>query len=109
MKLIELLNPLNNSIIESYLYSENLLIKFKTCPKCSNKNFGVVRRNKLKCYRCKFEWSKKYDGPLERIHIDINKIALAKKLKSLGVSDRNIITECKLNWNSYKRLLVAIT
>jgi hypothetical protein len=38
----------------------------------------------------------------------INKIALAIKLKSLGIDDRSVVTESKLNWNSYKKLLLAI-
>lgn len=109
MKLIELSNQLNYNIIESYIYSENLLIEFNACPKCGNKNFGVVRRNKLKCYRCKYEWSKKLNRPLEKTNINLSKIALAKKLKSLGVNDYLISTECKINWNSYKKIITIIS
>lgn len=109
MKLIDIINNSDNELqLEEYLIELGLIKSFTHCPFCNNDKFGVVRRNKLKCYRCKREWSKKLNGPLVNTNVSTTKIVLIVKLLSLGVKDNVIADEANLNWNTYKKVLSQI-
>lgn len=105
MKLIDIINSADDEIkLEEYLIELGLLKSFKQCPFCSNDKFGVVRRNKLKCYRCKREWSKRKDSPIENLNVSGTKILLAIKLFEHGIGFERVLYELSMFRKTLKSL-----
>ncbi len=42
---------------ENFLKVKGILKTFTQCLYCGNLDFGKIRRNSFKCYRCKKEWT----------------------------------------------------
>lgn len=63
-----------------YLQRRGILKEFEHCPYCGGGRVGGVRRNKVKCYGCRREWSVKRGSVLENIKIPLGKVLLAVKL-----------------------------
>ena len=93
---------------EEFLREIGILKTFRKCPYCGNKQFGKVRRNFYKCYRCKREWSVRKGSILERMKIPFNKFVLALKLFELEIPVLKACKELELSYNTVHKLFMVI-
>ena len=103
MEMIELSKIVSDEKkVIQYLQQKAILKKFDSCPYCGSIHIGSVRRNKLKCYSCRKEWSIRKDSILENLKIPPNKFLLAIKLFELEISALQASKQLKV---SYKTML----
>ena len=93
---------------EEFLREIGILKTFRKCPYCGNKQFGKVRRNFYKCYRCKREWSVRKGSILERMKIPFNKFVLSLKLFELEIPVLKACKELELSYNTVHKLFMVI-
>jgi transposase len=70
----------------TYLQNAGLLYRFEECPHCHSRKIGHVRREKLKCYDCRKEWSIRRGSIFERMKIPLEKFFMALKLFEMEIS-----------------------
>jgi transposase len=61
---------------EGFLREKGVLKTFNHCPFCGCQNIGKVRKNFLKCYDCRKEWSVRKDSILEELKVPFSKFIL---------------------------------
>jgi transposase len=97
---------------EQFLRQKGILKTFSSCPFCGDKSIGKIRRNFLKCYGCKKEWSPRKDSILEDIKVPFSKFVLAIKLFILEVPVNKAYKELGIAYNTahkiYKRIRECI-
>ena len=76
---------------EEFLRLKGVLKTFSSCPFCEENSIGRIRRNFLKCYKCKKEWSIRKGSILEKMKISFSKFVLAIKLFVLEVPSVGLI------------------
>ena len=57
---------------EDYLRDKKILKEFSQCPGCGSSHFGRVRRQRFKCYECKYEWNVRKESVLESSHLSLS-------------------------------------
>jgi transposase len=97
---------------EQFLRQKGILKTFNSCPFCGDKSIGKIRRNFLKCYGCKKEWSTRKDSILGRYKSPFEKFVLAIKLFILEVPVNKAYKELGIAYNTahkiYKRIRECI-
>ncbi len=83
MNLIELSSFLKDeSAAQKYLTEKKILKEFYVCPFCKSEKIGNIRRDRMRCYKCKKEWHRRKDSFLETRHISYSKFMGLLKLYS---------------------------
>ena len=83
MNLIELSYYLQNEeASREYLQQQGILKTFTNCPNCNSEKIGNIRRDRMKCYKCKKEWHRRKGSFLESRHISYTKFIGLLKLYS---------------------------
>ena len=97
---------------EEFLRSKGVLKTFRQCPFCGGSSIGKVRRNFLKCYRCRKEWSVRRESILEDLKVPFSKFLLAIKLFVLEVPVNRAYKELSMAYNTaykvYSKIRQAI-
>ena len=76
----------NHQRLIGYLQDRGLLKNFDECPHCLSRKIGRIRREKLKCYSCRKEWSIRKGSIFERMKIPLEKFVMALKLFEMEIS-----------------------
>jgi len=109
MKIVELSKLITDELkAEEFLRQKGILKTFMHYPYCRNKHIGKVRRNFLKCFRCKREWSVRKGSILENLKIPFSKFILALKLFELEVPVLRAGKELNLAYNTTHKLFMLI-
>ena len=87
MNLIELSSFLQDeSAAQTYLTEKKILREFYVCPFCKSEKIGNIRRDRMRCYKCKKEWHRRKGSFLESRHISYSKFIGLLKLYSSRIS-----------------------
>ena len=70
---------------EEYLRKVGILKTYTNCPKCNSTRIGRIRRNKIRCYSCKYEWNIRKGSVLEGMIIENSKFIACVKMFELGI------------------------
>ena len=62
----------DETLSEKYLLENGILKTFSSCPSCNSTHFGRVRRQRFKCYECKYEWNVRKESVLESSHLSLS-------------------------------------
>jgi transposase len=109
MNLLELLQIASSEEkSEEFLRQKGVLKIFDSCPFCSAKNIGKVRRNFLKCYNCRREWSIRKDSILQDLKIPFSKFIIAVKLFILEVPVNRAYKELDLAYNTTHKIYTRL-
>jgi transposase len=90
----------SGQMAEQFLRQKGIFKTFNFCPFCGDKSIGKIRRNFLKCYRCKKEWFPRKDSILEDIRVPLSKFVLAMKLFILEVPENKGYKELGIAYNT---------
>jgi len=93
---------------EEFLRSKGILKTFDYCPFCGDKSIGKIRRNFLKCYGYKTEWSVRKSSTLEDLKVPFSKFILAVKLFILEVPVNKAHKELELAYNTTYKIYTKI-
>lgn len=86
MDLIELSKYLlDEKAAEEYLIEKGVIKTFGKCIRCESEKLGKIRRGKIKCYDCKYEWKQTKGSILEECRISASKFLGLLKLFELEV------------------------
>lgn len=98
MTLIELTKYTSNeSGAENYLRLVGILWMFDRCIHCDSSSTRKIRRNKIKCYKCKREWSLRNDSILSISEISYSKFILLIKCFELNFTISKTSEELQMN------------
>ena len=82
---------------EDYLREKNILKEFSKCPACSSSHIGRIRRQRIKCYECKYEWNIRKDSFLESRHLQLSEFIGVMKIFSDEISASKCSQELEMN------------
>ena len=82
---------------EDYLRDKKILIEFSQCPACSSGHIGRIRRQKIKCYECKYEWNIRKNSFLESRHVQLSEFIGVIKMFSDEISASKCSQELEMN------------
>lgn len=102
LKLSEILHSEEKS--EDFLKQKGILKTFKCCPFCGCDKFYPIRRKKIKCKKCRKEWSAKKDSLLEGLKISSQQFLSILKLFELEISGLKCSKEMKINPKTVARI-----
>ncbi len=86
MDLIELsIYLLDEKAAEEYLIEKGVIKTFAKCIRCESEKLGKIRRGKIKCYDCKYEWKQTKGSILEECRISASKFLGLLKLFELEI------------------------
>ncbi len=98
MNLIDLLAYISDEEkAEKYLREIKILYTYEKCIYCSSSLLGYVRRGKIKCYKCKREWSRRKGSMIENNRLTFTQFVVLLKLYSLKVPTKTISNELNLS------------
>ena len=104
MNLIELSNLLlDEARAEEYLRSVGIMKTFINCEKCGSEKLGRIRREKNKCYNCKYEWKVRKGSILYKLKISFSCFAGLIKMFELDINPSVAATQLFLNQNLVKK------
>ena len=72
----------DESAAQTYLTEKKILREFFVCPFCKSEKIGNIRRDRVRCYKCKKEWHRRKGSFLESRHISYSKFIGLLKLYS---------------------------
>jgi len=105
MNLVELIEIASSEEkAEDVLRSKGVLKPFECCPFCEAKNIGKIRKNFLKCYSCKKEWSIRKGSIFEDLKVPFFKFILAVKLFIFETPVNRAYKELKLAYNTTHKI-----
>src|SRR5664280_959729 len=61
---------LNEEAAEKWLRDNNILTAYDSCPYCSSGHLGRIRRERYRCFECKYEWNIRKGSWLESMHLE---------------------------------------
>jgi transposase len=109
MNLIDLLAYISDEEkAEKYLREIKTLYTYEKCIYCSSSLLGYVRRGKIKCYKCKREWSRRKGSIVNKCRISFSKIILVLKLFAMDIPQVTISKELGVSRNAIGQLIEDI-
>lgn len=98
MDLIELSKYLlDEQAAEEYLLEKGVIKTFTKCIRCESEKLGKIRRGKIKCYDCKYEWKQTKGSILEQCRISASKFLGLLKLFELEIPAYKVAKLINLN------------
>lgn len=98
---------------EEYLKYKGILKACSECPKCGATHIGRVRRQRNKCYECKYEWNIRKESYLEGKHMSLSDFVGCLKFFADGTNATQSAKELRLNpkltrllFNDFRRILI---
>jgi transposase len=89
---------------EEYLINVGILKTFTNCIKCGSEKIGAVRRNRYKCYQCKYEWHVR-----KRSVLILTKLEFSTFLATLKFfADEYSIVKCAKELNLSRQIVTSI-
>jgi transposase len=89
---------------EEYLRQVGILKTFTNCVKCDSEIIGAIRRNRIRCYSCKYEWNIRKGSVLEGMILESSKFIACIKMFELGIP----VTHCTWELNIANETAVQI-
>ena len=94
----------DETLSEKYLLENGILKTFSSCPSCKSTHVGRVRRQRYKCYECKYEWNIRRDSVLEGSHLKLSDFIGCIKMFVDEYSASKCANELNINRNSVGEL-----
>ena len=101
MNLIELSALIQDEkICEEYLRNVGILKTFTNCVKCGSEKIGAVRRNRIRCYSCKYEWNVRKGSVLEGMIIESSKFIACIRMFEYELSPSQCSVETSIAYET---------
>jgi len=88
----------------AYLRRAGILKTFNRCIHCNSTKLGNIRRDRIKCYSCKREWSYKKNSILENIRVNPSKFLLCLHCFILDLSTTTCAEQTDINNKTAQRV-----